>query len=103
MSEKVYRKITDEIIRKLEEGVVPWRKPWGDGGDGLGPRNLVSKRAYRGINTFLLSCQGWSSPWWMPYKQAKDDHIKAMKDASAAKDDLMKENALRWASASNDL
>jgi antirestriction protein ArdC len=72
MSEKVYRKITDEIIKKLEEGVVPWRKPWGDNGDGLGPRNLVSKRAYRGINTLLLSCQGWSSPWWMTYKQAKD-------------------------------
>ncbi len=72
MSEIVYRKITDEIIRKLEEGVVPWRKPWGENDDGQGPRNLVSKRAYRGINTFLLSCQAWSSSWWMTYKQAKD-------------------------------
>jgi antirestriction protein ArdC len=71
MSETVYRKITDEMIRKLKDGVVPWRKPW-RAGDGERPRNLASGRPYRGINTFLLSCQPWSSPWWVTYKQAKD-------------------------------
>src|ERR1035441_10434908 len=36
----------------LEAGKVPWQKPW-TARTGL-PRNLVSKRPYRGVNVFLL-------------------------------------------------
>jgi antirestriction protein ArdC len=32
---------------------------------------LVSDRAYRGINVFLLSASGYGSPYWLTYKQAK--------------------------------
>ena len=37
-----------------------------------GPRNLVSKRAYRGINQFLLNASPYESPYWLTYKQATD-------------------------------
>ena len=33
-----YAVITDRIIAMLEQGVVPWRKPWVGGGE---PKNLV--------------------------------------------------------------
>ncbi|HME69265.1 MAG TPA: ArdC family protein [Myxococcota bacterium] len=56
----VYEIITDRIINKLEQGVVPWRRPW-HAESGL-LRNLISGKEYRGINVFLLSCQGYSSP-----------------------------------------
>ena len=65
----VYQIITDRIIAALEAGTVPWRKPWNGGGS---PRNLASGKEYRGINWFLLSAAGYSSPYWLTFKQAID-------------------------------
>lgn len=62
-----YQVITDAIIAQLESGTVPWRKPW----TGEGPKNLISKKAYRGINVFMLSIQPYANPFWVTYKQAK--------------------------------
>ena len=63
----VYQIVTDRVIEALEAGVVPWRKPWSGGT----PSNLVSRKAYRGINAFLLSLSRFSSPYWLSYKQAQ--------------------------------
>jgi antirestriction protein ArdC len=41
----VYSIITERIIEKLEAGTIPWHKPWRSVG---APRNLVSKKMYRG-------------------------------------------------------
>ena len=73
---KAYAVITDRIIQLLEQGTVPWHRPWG-GSDNY-PRNLVSGKRYRGINVFVLSTAGYSSPWWLTFKQAKerDGHVK---------------------------
>jgi antirestriction protein ArdC len=70
-----YARITDDLIALLETGVVPWRRPW----TSRGPRNLVSRRAYRGINVMVLACQGRPSPWWLTYRQAirLGGHIRA--------------------------
>ena len=46
-----YQIVTEHIMALLAKGTVPWHKPWSGGGEA---RNLVSKRAYRGINHFLL-------------------------------------------------
>jgi antirestriction protein ArdC len=46
---QVYEIVTKEICRKLEQGVLPWRKPWKDGAV-----NWVSQKGYRGINALLL-------------------------------------------------
>jgi antirestriction protein ArdC len=48
----VYSVITERIIEKLEQGTIPWHKPWRSIG---APRNLVSKKSYRGINVWLLA------------------------------------------------
>ncbi|AVX40769.1 Antirestriction protein ArdC (plasmid) [Carboxydocella thermautotrophica] len=47
---KVYEIVTERIIKKLEQGTVPWRQPW---------RNAIAvnwktQKPYRGINCFLL-------------------------------------------------
>ena len=47
----VYAIVTEKIVNLLEQGIVPWRRPWS--ATGL-PRNLVSKKPYRGVNLFLL-------------------------------------------------
>lgn len=63
----VYEIVTERILDALAKGVVPWRRPWQTDM----PRNLVSGREYRGVNVLLLSCQGFASPCWLTFKQAK--------------------------------
>ncbi len=58
----IYAIVTEKIINLLESGVVPWRKPWTSAGL---PRNLVSKKPYRGVNVFLLSASKHVSPFWL--------------------------------------
>ena len=65
----VYQIVTDKIVAMLEAGVVPWRRPWTSAGL---PRNLVTKKPYRGINHFLLSASKYVSPFWLTLKQANE-------------------------------
>ena len=67
-TDKIYEMVTDQIIKALESGNIPWHKPWVGGG---GQQNLVSKKAYRGVNPWILMAQGFESPYWMSYKQAE--------------------------------
>ncbi|MBZ5643710.1 MAG: ssDNA-binding domain-containing protein [Acidobacteriia bacterium] len=62
-----YEIVTESIIKQLESGVAPWRKPWRT----ELPANLVSKKEYRGINIFLLASQGYGSRYWVTYHQAQ--------------------------------
>jgi antirestriction protein ArdC len=62
----IYKMITDRIIEKLEAGTIPWHKPWRNIG---APRNLVSKKLYRGVNIWLLTAQGYTSPYWATIRQ----------------------------------
>src|SRR5216683_7488096 len=64
----VYSIVTEKIVKQLESGVAPWHKPW----TVEPPKNLVSKKPYRGINVFLLSSSGYGSPYWLTYKQATE-------------------------------
>lgn len=68
MSNAVYQLITDTIIAKLQNGMVPWHQPWTPTSF---PRN-ANGRPYRGINVFILMAQGYSSPYWMTYKQVQE-------------------------------
>jgi antirestriction protein ArdC len=52
-----YQEATDRIIALMEEGTVPWRKPWDNNKTGFSlPHNGGSKRQYRGLNAALLMC-----------------------------------------------
>jgi antirestriction protein ArdC len=57
--------ITESILKQLEQGVAPWRKPWSTSV----PRNLISKKPYRGLNVFMLATQGYDSPYWLTFSQ----------------------------------
>ena len=63
---KVYDLVASRIVSCLESGVAPWRKPWIGGG----PRSLVSRKDYSGINVLLLGCTPYASRYWLTYKQA---------------------------------
>ena len=75
MDNKVYGIVTEQIVKLLEAGTVPWRKPWT--ASELEPRNLVSGKPYLGINRFMLALKPYKSPFWLSYKQALslDGHV----------------------------
>jgi antirestriction protein ArdC len=75
----LYQTVTDQIVAMLDAGVVPWRSPiLGGGGGGTAghPKNLASRRPYRGINVFLLAFtafeRGYDSPNWLTFNQARE-------------------------------
>jgi antirestriction protein ArdC len=63
----VYELVTNRIIAHLENGEVPWQRTWIDGGI---PQNIVSKKAFRGINIFLLASLGFKKNYFLTYQQA---------------------------------
>jgi antirestriction protein ArdC len=66
----VYEVVNRRIMELLEQGTVPWRKPWNS--ESNMPKNMVSKKDYRGMNVFMLACMPYSSPYWMTFKQCVD-------------------------------
>ena len=68
MSNTVYQIVTDRIIHLLEEGVCPWRRPW----KAMLAQNLVSHKPYQGINSLILNSLAYESPYWLTFKQAKE-------------------------------
>lgn len=51
----VYQMVTDRITAQLEQGNIPWRKPWtGVSADEGGAVNYVSRRPYSLINQLIL-------------------------------------------------
>lgn len=65
----VMERLTQSIIQKLEEGVVPWHKPWSGGG--RPGRNIMTNRDYRGFNWLITTIAGYDSRYWMTFKQAR--------------------------------
>jgi len=76
VSRNLQKEVTDRIVTKLREGVVPWKQPWTGKASGIMPRNAITKRAYSGVNVLLLWCKaqerGYEVPEWMTFKQATD-------------------------------
>lgn len=56
MSVNVYELVTNRIIEQLENGVIPWEKPWS--GTLEGAFNRISKKPYSLLNQMLLLHDG---------------------------------------------
>jgi antirestriction protein ArdC len=67
-----YKIITDNIIKMMSKGIIPWQKPWTGEGTLTTPRNIKTGRVYSGINFFILASSGYTSPLWMSFKEAVD-------------------------------
>lgn len=70
----IYTAVTNSIIAALEQGVPPWIRPWRRGA-GV-PSNLVTDKAYRGINVIMLNVAAMSGKYtdsrWLTFKQANE-------------------------------
>jgi antirestriction protein ArdC len=71
----IYTKITNEIISAIETGAGDFEMPWHRQAEAGLPRNPVTKKLYRGINTLALWIirrkAGFASSYWASYLQWK--------------------------------
>lgn len=72
----LYEDVTARIVCELEQGIVPWVRPWGSGEQstiGL-PRNAATGRTYSGLNILILWGRlfdaGYPSQQWLTFRQA---------------------------------
>ena len=68
-SNDIYQNITNLIIEKLEQGFIPWHKPWSAYGAAA---SYITRKPYRGINALLINMLPYEKPYYLTFKQAKD-------------------------------
>ena len=103
----VYSIVTERIINQLEQGYIPWRKPWANCLDGA--FNRVSKRQYSLLNQLLLSNEGeyatykqWEQLGGTVKKGAKSEIVvfwkmqEVMEKGKDGKEELRKIPLLRY-------
>ena len=70
----IHQAITDQILAAMEQARTTNRRLW-DSQPSL-PMNLATSKPYSGINILILWAtglsRGYSSPYWLTYKQAAD-------------------------------
>ena len=76
----IYQKVTDDIIAQLEKGTIPWKQPWTIPGI---PRNLISNKAYRGINLILLAMLGYKQNYFLTFDQVRSLKGKVTKGSKS--------------------
>jgi len=71
MSPDIYSQVNDRILAALEQGIIPWKRPW----TGRLPTNYDTGKEYRGVNILTLGISemvnGYSSPYWITFRQAQ--------------------------------
>lgn len=90
----VYEMVTERMVAALEAGTVPWQQPWTGGNR---PMNLVSGKAYRGVNILLLHLAamdgGYTSPYWLTFDQGVVDlggHLNVLPESERKPGDKTK-------------
>jgi len=67
-ADDIRKNITEMMVKAINEGVPPWRKPWSASPNSGSPCNFVSGRRYTGINPLILMYWSlgfnYSSKFW---------------------------------------
>ena len=85
----VFQRVTDQIVKAIEEGAGAYRMPWRTSGRfPSSPINAVTKRPYRGINVLILWAlaqeKNYKSGTWATYKQWQELGAQVRKGEKSA-------------------
>ncbi len=106
MPNKLREKLAQQFLEALNEGQLPWKACWQQ----RIPANGITGKAYRGVNSFLLSIvaelEGYSDPRWCTFRQASEKGWRIQKGAKGvpveywAYYDRLQKKLLTWSEAS---
>jgi antirestriction protein ArdC len=78
-----FQLITDKLITLIEQGCLPWRKPWSATPYG----NLITGHCYQGINPLICAIDNllydWQHPFFIGFAQAQEKRWKIIKGSKA--------------------
>ncbi|MDD2001969.1 ArdC family protein [Pseudomonas putida] len=89
----IYLDVTNKIVSALNQGVIPWIKPWttsGSSADAPFPINAITRRPYAGINIPLLWAEarlrGYRQDRWLTFNQARNagGHVRKGEQSTLA-------------------
>ncbi|HEY2969503.1 MAG TPA: ArdC-like ssDNA-binding domain-containing protein [Casimicrobiaceae bacterium] len=71
---QLHVEITNRILAELEQGTVPWVKPWAV----PSPYDAATQHRYSGVNVLLLWDAPYQRPVWLTFRQATTlgGHVK---------------------------
>lgn len=78
----VYQMVTDRVMAQLEQGIIPWQKPWKNIASGCEDDLAISyssRKPYSFLNQMLLGRNGE----WLTFKQIKEMKGSIKKGAKA--------------------
>ena len=73
----VYEIVTQRILEQLDQGIIPWHKPWTGGQEGA--YNYVTGRSYSVLNQMILN----HADAYLTFKQVQDLGGKVKKGAKS--------------------
>jgi antirestriction protein ArdC len=80
---EIRQQITDQIIEALGKGKLFWRRPWSSDPCSGAPSNVVSKKAYSGVNPLILQIAAerhrFTSKFWGTFHQWSEMGFQVMK------------------------
>lgn len=82
ITSNLYEEVTNKIISMIEQGVAPWRRTWSTYGLA---RNYGTDHIYTGINLMLMNNTMHPIPYFLTFKQVKEQGGSIKKDAKAEK------------------
>lgn len=80
-----YELITNAVLAQMQTAGANWVNPFNRKGEAGRPTNIVSKKAYRGINTLLLTWTPFASQHWGTYKQWADKGCQVRKGSKSTR------------------
>lgn len=89
----IYLDVTNKIVSALNQGIIPWVKPWriaSAHNDAPFPLNAITERPYSGINIPLLWAEarlrGFHQDRWLTFNQARKagGHIRKGEQSTLA-------------------
>ena len=73
----IYAAVTDRIIEQMEQGIIPWQKPWIASGKAI---SHATGKAYSLLNQLMLGRPGE----YLPFKQCQAAGGKVKKGEKAS-------------------
>jgi len=79
----IRKQVTQQLVRAIEVGVLPWRRPWRRSPNSGRAANVISKKPYNGINPLLLELHrlehDLGSRWYATFRQWADLGCQVMR------------------------
>lgn len=80
-----YQHVTDQVLAMMQQHGADWINPFQRKGGITMPRNIASKKAYRGINILLLGWSRHASVYWGSFNQWRERDCQVRKGEKGTK------------------